>query len=212
MPSDTAKGKRVDTNCYYSLEPTIKDRFVQFGWDVHSIVADPQFLDPTKGDFRVADGSPAIKVGFKNFAMDQFGVKKASLKAIAATPVIPELRVTTELAKPRADTPKTPNEKVMTWMGVQVKSLQGEEFSAFGVSKEDGGVALSQVGESTDAAKAGLLDGDLIQGVNDTKIKSVDDLRKAYSSLDAKPYKLKLFRNQQSIEVKIPAGPAQGKD
>ena len=58
----------------------------KFGWDEDSIVADPLFVDPAKGDFRVKDGSPALKLGFKNFPMDQFGVKKPSLKAIARTP------------------------------------------------------------------------------------------------------------------------------
>jgi len=36
-----------------------------------------------KGDFRVATGSPALALGFTNFPMDQFGVKKPALKAVA---------------------------------------------------------------------------------------------------------------------------------
>ena len=46
--------------------------------DAHSIVADAMFVDPAKGDFRVKDGSPALKLGFVNFPMDQFGVQKPS--------------------------------------------------------------------------------------------------------------------------------------
>jgi hypothetical protein len=61
----------------------------QSGRDENSIVADAQFMDPAKGDYRVKDGSPALALGFVNFAMDQFGVQKADLKAIARTPALP---------------------------------------------------------------------------------------------------------------------------
>jgi len=44
------------------------------GYDVHSIFADPMFVDPKKGDYRVKPESPALKLGFKNFDMDKFGL------------------------------------------------------------------------------------------------------------------------------------------
>jgi hypothetical protein len=53
------------------------------GRDEHSLVADAQFLDPAKGDYRVKDGSPAVALGFVSFPMDQFGVRKPELRAIA---------------------------------------------------------------------------------------------------------------------------------
>ena len=61
----------------------------QSGRDEHSLVADARFIDPAKGDYRVADGSPALSLGFVNFPMDQFGVRKPALKAIARTPLLP---------------------------------------------------------------------------------------------------------------------------
>jgi hypothetical protein len=63
----------------------------QSGRDEHSIVADAMFTDPAHGDFTVKDGSPALKFGFQNFPMDQFGVVSPELKAIARTPEIPDL-------------------------------------------------------------------------------------------------------------------------
>jgi hypothetical protein len=60
------------------------------GADKPSIFGDPIFMEPTTGDFRVRPCSPAFKIGFKNFPMD-FGVESARLRAIARTPVIPEL-------------------------------------------------------------------------------------------------------------------------
>ena len=56
--------------------------------DRHSIEADALFRDAASGDFRVKPGSPALALGFKNFPMNQFGVQKPELKAIARQPVI----------------------------------------------------------------------------------------------------------------------------
>jgi hypothetical protein len=44
------------------------------GFDRHSIFADPQFIDPEKGDYRVKPGSPALKVGFENFDISGAGL------------------------------------------------------------------------------------------------------------------------------------------
>lgn len=44
------------------------------GFDRHSVFADPLFIDPDHGDYRVKPESPALKLGFKNFRMDEFGL------------------------------------------------------------------------------------------------------------------------------------------
>ena len=62
----------------------------QSGRDEHSLEADALFLDPKHGDYRVAADSPALKLGFENFPMDQFGVRKPDLKKIARTPPLPD--------------------------------------------------------------------------------------------------------------------------
>jgi hypothetical protein len=40
-PSALSKGKLVARNSYGSTDPKIKDRYVAFGWDVHSLVGEP---------------------------------------------------------------------------------------------------------------------------------------------------------------------------
>ena len=43
------------------------------GADIHSIVADPHFVDPENGDYRLKPDSPAFSIGFSSFPLDQFG-------------------------------------------------------------------------------------------------------------------------------------------
>lgn len=43
------------------------------GYDLSSIVANPNFVDPINGNYQVQENSPALKLGFKNFPMDEFG-------------------------------------------------------------------------------------------------------------------------------------------
>jgi len=43
------------------------------GNDHHSKVADPGFLDPDHGDFRLRPDSPAFALGFKPIAVDKIG-------------------------------------------------------------------------------------------------------------------------------------------
>ena len=45
----------------------------QAGGDVHSIVADPMFVDAEHGDFRLKPESPALKQGFEPIPLDKIG-------------------------------------------------------------------------------------------------------------------------------------------
>jgi len=127
------------------------------------------FVDPSTGDYRVRDGSPALTIGFKNFPMDKFGVQNPKLKAIARVPALPALTMPKPAPAPAQAIPAT-------WMGATVAALSGEEFSAFGVSKDAGGVHLVAVPPGSGAAKAGFKERDLIQRVNGTAVASIADL------------------------------------
>lgn len=50
--------------------------------DRNSVFADPMFVDPAGGDYRVKDDSPAIRLGFKNFPMDRFGTQKEAFRPV----------------------------------------------------------------------------------------------------------------------------------
>jgi len=54
------------------------------GFDRSSIFADPMFIDPENGDYRVLPESPALRLGFKNFVMNRFGVLKPAFQREAA--------------------------------------------------------------------------------------------------------------------------------
>ena len=151
---------RVDKNFFVADKKSVMKRSAKLKWDKSSASGDPMFVDPASGDFRVKEGSPALALGFENFPMDQFGVKKPSLREIARTP---------DLTSPRqkkGSPPKQAAQRITKWMGATLRDLVAEEFSAYGVSKEEAGVALAEVPNGSKAARAGLQTGDVIQGVN----------------------------------------------
>ncbi|MBT3294856.1 MAG: PDZ domain-containing protein [Verrucomicrobia bacterium] len=180
-------GNGIDRNMF-SLEGD-RQAFAEQGCDDHSIVGDPMFVDPSQGDYRVHAESSALKLGFKNFRMDRFGVQKATLKKMARVPVFP----TPELER---DTSPSPARKG-TWFGATVRAIGGEEFSAFGVSKEDGGIHLVAVPEASPAARAGFRPDDLVQHVGGKQVKTLADLQKRMEKLWEPSLEVRFVRGQQ---------------
>jgi len=92
--------KQFDHNLFYNYkgEPVVRLRdgapspfkelmsFAEWqaqGFDVDSMFADPLFINPAKGNYLVKPDSPALKLGFKNFPMDNFGVLKPEFRTEA---------------------------------------------------------------------------------------------------------------------------------
>ena len=150
------------------------------GWDTDSSYGDPQFIDPANGDYRVKEGSPALKAGFKNFPMDSFGVKKPALKAIARTPKLPHYQYSA--THPVADKQSTRRVKIQ-WLGSSMVSLEGEEFSAFGVDKEKGGLHIKRMGKGSALELATLQVDDVIQTINGVSVNNRASLKRATAKL-----------------------------
>ena len=90
----------------------------------------------------------------------------------------------------------------MTWLGATLSDLSGEEFSAYGVSREEGGVAVLSVVKRSEAATAGLLRGDLIQGVDGRTTVNIKQFIRAVRRANGN-LTLKVVRNQQEIKMKV---------
>jgi len=200
-PTNTAKGKYIGKNLFFVADARQKDKYAEQGWDLDSTVGDPLFVAPAQGDFRVKEGSPALEIGFENFAMGQFGVKKPSLKAIAAVPTIPALNVGGEDAPSAGPTKPAP----AYWLGARLHDLEGEEFSAFGTRKEDGGVALIELPKTSEAARCGLQEGDLVQRINGRRVANSGQLLKALTELGDMPLNVSVVRNQQVSVLDVSA-------
>lgn len=157
----------------------------QSGRDKHSIVADARFVNPARGDYRVRARSPALKLGFVNFDMDQFGVQKPALKALARTP---------SLLRPAGNAAATMFSDTALWLGAKVKTLATiEEASSVGVALNTGGVMVLELAENSPAARCGLRSGDLIVSLGGKRIKSVPELQKAGPPKDG----LEVVRDQR---------------
>ena len=77
---------KMDRNVYFDkrhAEDPLKTKFAggsfedwkKRGHDQNSIIADPLFVAPDKGDFRLRENSPALKLGFKPIELSNVGVQ-----------------------------------------------------------------------------------------------------------------------------------------
>jgi len=200
--TDQAEG--IDYNFVH--EPGGKARpaenLPKFGGDKHSIIGDAMFVDPIAGDYRVKDGSPALTVGFKNFDMDKFGVKKPELKAIAKTPPLPGTLEAAQIASGGWGR-KYGKPKAAQWLGAKLKQLEDlNEMSAVGLGDKNGLLVVAVTDGS--AAKAGLKENDVIRGIGPDSITGLAD----FAALWKKQKKgshiaLKIWRNQADATLVI---------
>ncbi len=198
IPKEGHWGKELDQN-FYAAPREVMNKFALNGCDLHSLQGDPLFVNPSRGDFRVSENSPALKTGFRNFPMDWFGVTKPLLKSMAKTPEMPKFSI-------QLDKPSPPvNQPVYTWMQIELKEPAEEELSAFGVGFDAGGVALGAVKEGSEPYRLGFRSGDLLLEINGTKVNS---LKKFSDYLVVQPKEVKkqqfvVIRNQAKIKITI---------
>jgi hypothetical protein len=192
-------GRELDHNFFTSGEAD-RTAYAQYGVDVHSVVGDAKFIDPVSGDFRVADDSPALALGFHNFPMDTFGVRDLQLRAQARTPDIPRLRSASG----------TVHSVVYDWLGGQIRQLEGGEYSAWGISSEAGGVLVLFAPGYGPIGEAGLRRGDLIYSCGSVQVKNVEDLARCIEGAPADQPLTLLIRREGGAGNKVvfPSRPA----
>jgi hypothetical protein len=194
-------GAAMDFNLMHDINAAMNTAALRMqqlsGRDEQSIVADAQFVDPARGDYRVKDGSPALKLGFVNFAMNRFGVQKPEFRAIARTPELPRIKESAPRTVTRAADP-------MTWLGANVRNITGEgEMSAFGLPGVTG-VLVLEVSAESPLAKSGLQKDDVILSVNGAKTADTATLvKQATASAASKPLNIGVSRDQKQTVIEV---------
>jgi hypothetical protein len=161
----------------------------QSGRDPNSLAGDARFEDPVHGDYRVLPGSPALLLGFRNFPMNNFGVRIPALRAMARHPQF--VPVIEGQSIPTHDT---------AWFGGRIKDLVDPgDVSATG-SSANAGVLLAEAPLDSAAARMGLQSLDVIKEVDGTPVKSVEELVKIGRS---HPRILTIWREQRIVTVRV---------
>lgn len=157
-------GKLVDSNFF--IQNDALSAAQKNNTDKNSLQGDPQFVNQSAGDFRVKSTSKAIRIGFQNFPMNQFGVVSTALKQKVSTPKITPVR--TLQAEKKGETTQ--------WIGAVIKNIEtlGEQ-SASGLPDKNG-VLIVSVSPNSLAAKSGLSAGDAIYSINGKQIANVSDM------------------------------------
>ena len=186
-------GDEVDNNFFPDTAALNKTK--RNGIDQHSLYGDPMFVNPAKGDFSVSPQSPVLKTGFKNFAMDEFGVVSSQLKAIAHKISIPVI----------AASMGNDAQQTMEFLGAKVKSLNTlGERSVTGMASETGVLVIDVPKRSI--LYGGLQANDVILQIGDKTITDIKSLAATGMGLQiANEITLQIFRNQaqQKVMVKL---------
>lgn len=126
MPKNIRDWGRIDYNLWWNVNHpdfTVGRQITSLKqWQKfqgrHSVFADPMFVDPANRNYQVKPGSPALKLGFKNFPMDQFGHRMTRIMNVqhqfvdAADVVIRadarggQVHYTVDGSEPTADSPR----------------------------------------------------------------------------------------------------------
>ncbi|MEC3908505.1 right-handed parallel beta-helix repeat-containing protein [Tamlana sp. 2201CG12-4] len=190
-------GTMLDYNLFDMTEKPI--HLNDGGRDTHSIIGNPQFLDPAKGDYRIAPTSPALALGVHNFDMDNFGVVSEHLKAEAETPVLPKYTPGLNAG----EEPKRDNTEY-DWMGGKVKNLVGMgEVSSTGMHAEIG-VILTSVPKDSKMGELGFKEGDVIFEWWGGELENVKILLVNYKSRPrGHDIPVTVLRNQAKVQLHV---------
>ena len=184
-------GKELDRNLFFQKASLVKARS-QYRTDKNSVYGDPEFADPANGDYTVTNSQLAKAIGWKNFPMNQFGVQKPSLKAIAKKPDFPKIEL-------------TPDEVIVgvEYMGGVIKNIQNDnEKSVAGLPDYKGAKIVK--GPTKGLFSVVKLQGDdVVLKMDDEPINNIEDFKSRIAS--GKAYKtMSVWRFQKMMLLEMP--------
>ena len=103
----------------FKAEMSFRD-YRERGFETHSLFADPMFVDPDNYDYRVRPDSPALALGFDNFAMDNFGAWKPEFRVVGLEAFKQYIASTSTKSVGRSRSNRS-----AAWLGATVKNLVG---------------------------------------------------------------------------------------
>ncbi|WP_231954359.1 PDZ domain-containing protein [Pirellulimonas nuda] len=177
----------LDYNVFYNggSDVVVGDRgWERAGWDVHSVVGDPMFVDPGKLDYSVGPGSPALRLGFVNFPMDQFG-----------KPGAPQPDPIEFVEASTAASDSTP------LMGARIASINDMSIQSVLGAPDKQGVYFEAAPPGSYAAEQGFRKSDAILFVNGTPVTTLKSFLQMYNALDpGAKVSIVLLRNQHETQ------------
>lgn len=184
-------GKLLDKNLFFQKEALLKIQN-SYGTDANSVYGDPQFADPANGDYTVTNSELAKKIGWVDFPMDQFGVQKPSLKAIAAKPEFPRIELTADEVVPGID-----------YMGGVIKDIVNDgEKSAAGLPDYKGAKIVKAPTKGLFSVVK-LQDDDVVLKIDDEEITNIKGFMKRLSG--GKENKtISVWRFQKLVVLDLP--------
>lgn len=184
-------GSLLDSNLFFQKE-SLKKIQTAFGTDPNSVYGDPKFADPKNGDYTVTDTNLTRKIGWVNFPMNQFGVQKPSLKAIAKTPEFPEIELTPDEVIPGIE-----------YMGGVIKNIVNDgEKSAAGLPDYKGAKIEKGLTKGVFSIVK-LQDDDVVLKMDNDEITNIDEFMMRIAS--EKVYKtISVWRYQKMIVFDLP--------
>jgi len=208
--AEPSLAKKIDQNLFWADgdeplisgveedgEKTTFSEWQQRGFDQESIVGDPLFIDPANGDYRVGQDSPALALGFQNFPVDRFGVRKPEFQAEVAgvdRSFVPEVGSAEEA---------TVSSEPVSWLGATVKNVTSEaEMSAIGIGQVAGVYVLDAPPDST-AAEAGLREGDVLVRIGEAEVGHLADLRSLFENAEGSTVAVTVYNATERV-VQLP--------
>jgi hypothetical protein len=197
--SPDAYGKEIDYNLFQSASQ-LSTAQGTYHTDMHSAAGNPNFVDPTNGNFGLGPSSPATALGIASLptpATEQYGVTVPWLRAQASTPPfgnVGKKPVSTDAGTRDCTT-------TATWRGATIENLCEGEFSLVGRGYAVG-VFMLTVPAGSQAASDGFLNNDVIDQFNGQSVASLDDLTRAYAPTAAgQQITVEIWRNQANASI-----------